>query len=405
MPENGNDSNNEPVIVAATRTPIGAFRGKLSSLTAPRLGALVIESLQKRVSLDPALVEEVIMGNVLSAGLGQHPARQAAINGGIPVEVPSFGVSKVCGSGLKAVMLACQAIKARDIEIAIAGGMESMSRAPYILGNARDGYVLGDGKILDSMVHDGLWDAYHDIHMGCTGDMIATEYGITREEQDKWAVRSNELASKAIKEGAFKEEIAQVHIAGGTLKKPEVEVVSDDESPRADTTLEKLGKLRPAFSPNGTVTAGNASKINDGAAALLVMSRGRADALGIRPLAVVRGYASAGIEPKRAMAAPIVTVKKLLGKTSYSISDFDLFEVNEAFASQTLAVIRELGIPEEKTNIHGGAIALGHPIGASGARILVTLLYALRARKARLGLATLCIGGGNGVALIVENIR
>jgi len=397
------DAKNDAVIVAGVRTPIGAFRGKLSKLTAPQLGGVVIGELIKRTSIEPGIIDEVVMGNVLSAGLGQHPARQAAINGGIPVEVPAFGVNKVCGSGLKAVMLGSQAIRAGDIYISIAGGMESMSRAPYILGNARDGYVLGDGKILDSMVHDGLWDAYHDMHMGCTGDLIAQEYGITREEQDKWALRSNELAVKAIKSGAFKEEIVPVSIAGGSIKKPEIEVVSEDESPREDTTLEKLSKLRPAFTPNGTVTAGNASKINDGAAALLLMSRERAESLGYKPMAVVRAYASAGVEPRRAMAAPIVTVRKLLSRVNGKIEDIDLFEINEAFASQTLAAIKELSIPPEKTNINGGAIALGHPIGASGARILVTLLYAMKSRKVRYGIATLCIGGGNGVAILVEN--
>lgn len=386
------------VIVSAVRTPIGSFNGALASLGAAELGAIVIKEALNRINLTAGQVDEVIMGNVLQAGLGQNVGRQAALQAGIPNEVPCFTVNKVCGSGLKTVMLASQAIIAGDAEIVIAGGMESMSNAPYALPKARQGYRMGDGKVVDIMIKDGLWDAFNDYHMGITAENVAAQYGITRGAQDQAAYESQTKAVAAIKAGAFADEIVPVIIKG---KKGDI-VVDTDEYPKADTTLEKLAALKPAFKKDGTVTAGNASGINDGAAAVVVMSAAKAKELGLEPLAKLIGYGTGGVDPQIMGMGPVPATKKALNKAGLKIADLDLIEANEAFAAQWLAVGKELGLPPEKINVNGGAIALGHPIGASGTRILVTLLYALRKRNVKHGLATLCIGGGQGAAIIVE---
>jgi acetyl-CoA C-acetyltransferase len=384
------------VIVSGVRTPIGRFQGGLSSTSAPQLGSIVLKEALKRANLDT--VDEVIMGNVVSAGLGQNPARQSAIYAGIPVEVPSFTVNKVCGSGLKSVMLAVQAIKTQDAEVIAAGGMESMTRAPYLLFRARDGYRLGDGKVTDGLIHDGLWDIYNDFHMGMTGEVIAEKYDVTREDADEFALRSHKMAIKAQETGKFDKEIVSVTVE--TRKKKFT--VDTDEGPRKDTSLEVLSKLRPVFKKDGLVTAGNASQISDGASAVVVMSEEKADQLGLKPLATIVDSAVSGVKPELVMEAPIPCVRTLLEKTGMTMDDIDLFEHNEAFASASCAVQKELQVPDDIFNVHGGAVALGHPIGCSGARVLVTLLYAMKDRNAHRGIATLCLGGGNAVGMMVE---
>lgn len=386
----------EVVIVSGVRTPMGRFQGGLSSLSACQLGSLALQEALKRAGLDT--VDEVIMGNVVSAGLGQNPARQAAIGAYIPVDVPSFTINKVCGSGLKAVMLAAQAIKAGEVDIVAAGGMENMTNAPYMLFDARSGYRLGDGKIVDAMVHDGLWDMYNDFHMGITGEIIAEKYNVTREDADILALQSHQKAVKAQEEGKFKEEIIPVTIEG----RKGSTTVESDEGPRKDTSLEILSKLRPVFKKEGVVTAGNASQISDGASAVVVMSGEKARKLGLEPLAKIVDYCASGLEPELVMEAPIPCVKKLLSKTGKTMKDIDLFEHNEAFATASCAVKKALEVPEDIFNVHGGAVALGHPIGCSGARVLVTLMYAMKDRNAHRGIATLCLGGGNAVGMMIE---
>lgn len=388
----------EAVIVSATRTAVGNFGGSLADVPAPALGAVVIREALTRAGVSESLVDEVIMGNVLQAGLGQNPARQAAIQAGVPQEVPSYTINKVCGSGLKAVALAAQSIRAGDQDVVVAGGMENMSRAPYLLEGARTGYRMNDQKAVDSMVRDGLWCAFNNYHMGITAENIAERMLVTREDQDEFALRSQQLARAAIANGHFKKEIVPVEIP---RKKGDPLVFDTDEFPR-DTSQETLAKLRPAFIQGGTVTAGNASGINDGAAALVVMSADKAQALGLQPLAKIIGYASAGLDPAVMGLGPIYATRKMLAKYGLSLADMDLIEANEAFAAQSVAVGRELGLNLDKLNISGGAVALGHPIGASGARILVTLLYGLQRTGGKKGLATLCIGGGQGISMAVE---
>jgi acetyl-CoA C-acetyltransferase len=386
-----------PVICSALRTPIGRFLGGLSSIPAPQLGAEVIKATLESTGVDPASIDEVIMGNVLQAGLGQAPARQAALAGGVPPEVGAVTINKVCGSGLKAVMLAAQAIKLGDGELIVAGGFESMSRAPYLLPDVRTGHRLGHGSVVDSMVHDGLWDCHNDIHMGNTAELVSEKYKVSREAMDEYAYGSQQKASAAIESGAFKDEIIPVTI---TTRKGQT-VIDTDEGPRKDATMEKLASLKPVFKKGGTVTAGNASTINDGAAVALVASETKAKELGLPVLATVDAYAVGGMAPEWVMMAPVNAVKNLLSKTGEKIGDFDLFELNEAFAVQAVAVTSELGMSLEKTNVNGGAVALGHPIGASGTRVLVTLIHALKKRGGGKGLATLCLGGGNAVAMSV----
>ena len=389
------------VIVSAARTAIGSFNGALAEVSAVDLGATVIREVLRRANVDAGQVDEVIMGNVLQAGLGQNPARQAALKADIGEETESFTINKVCGSGLKSVALAVQAIVAGDAEIVVAGGMENMSQAPYVLdGKVRRGVKMGNLNLRDTMVEDGLTCAMNHYHMGITAENVAERYGLSREEQDAFALRSQTLAAQAIQSGAFIKEIVPVTIP---TRKGDI-VFAQDEHPKA-TSAESLAKLRTAFKKEGgTVTAGNASGINDGAAALLLMSESKAKELGLTPLARIRSYASAGVDPKVMGLGPIPAVKKALQKAGLSLADIDLIEANEAFASQALGVSKELGFDMNKVNLNGGAIALGHPIGASGARILVTLLYGMQARKAKTGLATLCIGGGQGIAMVVEQV-
>jgi acetyl-CoA C-acetyltransferase len=389
----------EAVILSAVRVPTGKFLGGLKSKSAPQLGALVVREAVARAGVPPARVDEVILGNVVSAGLGQAPARQAAIHGGLPPAVAALTINKVCGSGLKAVMLAQQAIATGEADVVVAGGMESMSNCPYLLAKAREGLRLGHGTLVDSMIHDGLWDSFGDMHMGCTGEIVARKYGITREEQDAYAVDSHHKAVAAIDGGAFRDEIVPVAVPGA---KGAAATLDTDEAPRRDTSLEALARLKPAFEPDGTVTAGNAPGVNDGAAALVVASREAAKQLGRPPLARIVAQATSGVEPSLVMMSPVEAVRKLWKKTGWSADTVDLVELNEAFAVQAIAVTRELGLDPAKTNVHGGAVALGHPIGASGARVLTTLLYALRRHGKTRGVATLCLGGGNGVALAVE---
>lgn len=391
----------EAVIVSAVRTAVGKFGGSLTGCPAVDLGALVIKEALQRAGLKGDQVDEVIMGNVLQAGLGQNPARQSAVKAGIPVEVPSWTLNKVCGSGLKTVGLAAQLVAAGEADVIVAGGMENMSAAPYVLNNARWGHRMGDGKVVDAMIKDGLWCAFNDVHMGITAENIAARYGVTREDQDRFALASQEKAIAAIDAGKFKEEIVPVPIP---QKKGEPLNFDTDEFPRRGTTLEGLAKLKPAFKKDGTVTAGNASGINDGAAAIVVMSAGKAKELGIKPLFLVKSFGSAGVDPAIMGMGPVPASRKALVKAGLTVADLDLIEANEAFAAQAVAVSRELELPMDKVNVNGGAVALGHPIGASGARILVTLLYELKRRGGRYGLATLCIGGGQGAALVVENI-
>lgn len=390
----------EVVIASACRTPIGSFNGVLSPLPAPKLGAIVIEEALKRANVPKEMVDEVIMGCVLTAGVGQAPARQAAIFAGLPTKVECMTINKVCGSGLKSVMLATQAIKLGDADIIVAGGMESMSNAPYLLDRARFGYRMGHGQIIDSMIKDGLWDVYNDFHMGNAGELCARECNISREEQDEFAVLSYKRALEAIEKGYFKDEIVPVPVP---QPKGEPMIISEDEEPKK-VIFDKIPKLKPAFDPNGTITAANASKINDGAAALVLMSKEKADELGIKPLARIVAYTSSAKDPAWFTTAPVDAIEKVLRKANMKKEDIDLFEVNEAFAVVALATSKLAGIPIEKMNIHGGAVALGHPIGASGARILTTLLYAMKRKEAKFGIAAICIGGGEASAVIVERV-
>jgi acetyl-CoA C-acetyltransferase len=392
-------SQNEVVIVSALRTPIGQFGGSLKNISAVQLGSIVINAVMERAGINGDMIDEVIMGNVLQAGLGQNPARQAAIGAGLPQHVSSFTINKVCGSGLKAVHLASQAILTGDAEIVIAGGMENMSQAPYITMGAREGYKMGDQKLIDSMIHDGLWCAFNDYHMGITAENICDQYELSRQEQDEFAAWSQEKAEKALKEGRFKDEIVPVTIP---QRKGEPLLFDQDEYVKPGTTVEKLAKLRPAFKKDGRVTAGNASGINDGAAAVLMMSARKAKELGIKPLAAIRANASAAVDPSMMGIGPVPATKKALEKARLSVEDLDLIEANEAFAAQSLAVGKDLQFSKDKLNVNGGAIALGHPIGASGTRVLTTLIHELKRRNARYGLATLCIGGGQGVSTIIE---
>jgi acetyl-CoA C-acetyltransferase len=389
----------EVVILSGVRTAIGTFGGTLQNVRAGDLGAVVIKEAIKRAGISLDTVDEVIMGNVLQAGQGQNPARQAAMKAKLDTKVPAMTVNKVCASGLKAVVLAAQAIMCEDADVIVAGGMENMNLAPYILHKARYGYRMGHGELIDSMISDGLWCIFNDVHMGITAENLAELYGITREEQDEFAARSQQKAEKAIAEGRFEDEIVPVEIP---QRKGDPIVFSRDEHPRPGTTKEKLASLRPAFKKDGTVTAGNASGINDGAAALVIASKDKASELGIKPMATVKAYASSGVEPKVMGIGPVSATRKALAKAGLNLDDIDIIEANEAFAVQSLAVGRELGWDIDKVNVNGGAIALGHPIGASGARILVTLLHEMIKRDVRFGLATLCIGGGMGLSVIVE---
>lgn len=386
------------VIASAVRTPIGSLMGGLSSVSAADLGSIVIKEALKRANISPETVDETIFGCVLQAGKYQGIARQAAVNAGIPVEKPALAINMICGSGLRSVAMAAQAIKCGDADVIVCGGTESMSQAPYVLNNMRGGNKMGDTKVVDSMVTDGLTDAFNKYHMGITAENVAEKYGITREMQDEFALRSQNNAERAQKEGRFKDEIIPVTIK---TKKGET-VVADDEYPKHGTTMEKLSKLRPAFKDDGTVTAGNASGINDGAAAIVLMSKEKAEELGVKPLAIIKGYGSAGVDPSIMGVGPIEASKKALKQAGIEVKDLDLIESNEAFAAQSIAVAKELGFDMDKVNVNGGAIALGHPIGASGARILVTLLHEMKKRSSKYGLATLCIGGGMGTSLVVE---
>jgi len=389
------------VIISGCRTAVGKFQGSLSDLSAPQLGATVVREAVKRAGLNSDQIDECIMGNVLPAGLGQNPARQAAIFAGLSPATGAMTINKVCGSGLKAVALAAQAIQTGNASIVVAGGMESMTNAPYLLPQARKGYRLGNGKVIDSMVHDGLWDIYNDYHMGVTGENVAEKYGITREEQDEFAVNSHRKAIAAWKECRFKSQIVPVEIPA--KKKGEAPILFEkDESPREDTSIESLRALKPAFKKDGTVTAGNAPGVNDGAAAVVVTSAQRAKELGSHPMARIVAQATSGVEPKWVMMAPVDAVKKIWEKTGWKKDDVDLYELNEAFSVQALGVTRELGLDLNKVNVNGGAVAIGHPIGASGARVLVTLIYEMTRRNARRGIAALCLGGGNAVAMAVE---
>ncbi|WP_339254866.1 acetyl-CoA C-acetyltransferase [Sporosarcina sp. FSL W8-0480] len=391
--------SNEVVIVSAVRTAIGSFLGSLKDVSATELGGIVIKEALSRSGIKAEEVDEVIMGNVLQSGLGQNPARQAAIKAGLPETVPAMTINKVCGSGLKAVHLARQAIIAGDADIVVAGGMENMSQAPFLLKNARDGFKMGDQKVIDSMISDGLWCAFNDYHMGITAENLCDRYSLTREEQDAFSAASQEKAAAAIESGKFKEEIVPVEIP---QRKGEPVIFDTDEYVKDGTTIEKLTKLRPAFKKDGSVTAGNASGINDGAAAFVIMSKQKAEELGVEPLAIIKANANAGVDPAVMGIGPVQAVRNVLEKSGLELADIDLIEANEAFAAQSLAVDRELQFDKKKLNVNGGAIALGHPIGASGARILVTLLHEMKRREAKTGLATLCIGGGQGVATIVQ---
>jgi len=391
--------NTEVVILSACRTPSGAFLGSLSGFTAPQLGAVVIKEAIKRSGIAVDKIDEVLMGNVVSAGIGQAPARQAAIFAGVPATVPSTTINKVCGSGLKTVMIACQAIKAGDADCIVAGGMESMSNCPYVVHGARGGFKFGDRKMTDVLILDGLWDSFNNRHMGGNAELTAEKSSISREEQDKYAFGSQQKAVAAIDAGKFKAEIVPIEIP---QRKGDPKIFDTDETPRRDTSLERLAKLRPAFQKEGTVTAGNSPGLNDGASALVVSSRKFAEENNLKPLAKITGYTASGTEPELLFYAPIYAVRKLCEKLGVDINYFDLFEANEAFSAQALADGKEIGWDWNKVNVHGGAVALGHPIGASGARVLTTLLYALKDRGGKTGLATLCLGGGNAVALSVE---
>ena len=389
----------EAVILSAVRTPTGKFLGSLKGFTAPQLGALVVKEAVRRAGVDPKDVDEVVLGNVLSAGVGQAPARQAAIGAGLPPRVGALTINKVCGSGLKAVMLAAQGIATGDTDVVVAGGMESMSNAPYLLPRAREGMRLGHGTLVDSMIHDGLWDAYDDLHMGCCGEIVAERYGVSRQQQDEYALESHRKAVAAIKAGRFAEETLPVPLP---QKKGDPVPMTADETPREDTSLEALARLKPAFKEGGTVTAGNAPGVNDGAAALVVCSAEKAKALGRAPLARIVAQATSGREPALVMMTPVPAVRLLFEKTGWGPGDVDLLELNEAFAVQGVAVVRELGIDPARVNVNGGAVALGHPIGASGTRTLVTLMNALSKKNGRIGIVSLCSGGGEAVAMAIE---
>ena len=389
------------VIVAAARTPVGKFQGGLAPLSATQLGALAVKEVIRRTGLDPAIVDECIMGNVLPAGLGQNPARQAALFGGLPASVAALTINKVCGSGLKAVALAAQAIATGNAEIVVAGGMESMSNAPYLLPHARQGFRLGNATAVDSMVHDGLWDVYNDYHMGITGENVAAKHAITREEQDDYALNSHRKAAAAWSAGRFDAEVFPVSVPakkrGGAP-----DLITRDESVREDASAEALAALKPAFRKDGTVTAGNAPGVNDAAAALVVMPAARAAGLGLESLCHIRAQATSGVDPQWVMLAPVTGVQNVLARAGWSMDSVDLFELNEAFAVQAIGVTRELGLDLARVNVNGGAVAIGHPIGASGARILVTLIHEMIRRDVRRGVAALCLGGGNSVALAIE---
>jgi len=389
----------EAVIIGAVRTPVGKFQGSLKGFKATELGAIVVREVVKRAGVAPEMVDEVIMGCVIQAGLGQNPARQAALNGGLPDTVSAVTINKVCGSGLKAVMMAAQGIQLGDTEVVVAGGMESMSNAPYLLEKAREGYRLGNGTLIDSMINDGLWCAFDNQHMGCTGEVVAERFNVNRTEQDEYALRSHRKAARAIKNGRFKDEIVPVEIP---QKKGAATVFDTDETVREDTSMEVLGKLKPAFKEGGTVTAGNAPGVNDGASALVVTSLERANSLGVEPMAHIVAQATSGTEPQLVMMAPVEAIKKVLQKANWSTNDVDLIELNEAFAVQAVAITRELGLDPERVNVNGGAVALGHAIGQSGSRLLTTMLFEMKRRDAHRGLVALCLGGGNAVALAVE---
>src|SRR5678816_43171 len=390
---------NEAVIISAARTPVGKFLGSLKGFSAPQLGAIVVREAVKRAGVKPEEVDEVIMGCVIQAGLGQNPARQAALNGGLPNTVSAVTINKVCGSGLKAVMMAAQGIQLGDTEIVVAGGMESMSNAPYLLPKAREGYRLGNGTLVDSMINDGLWCAFDNQHMGCTGEVVAERFHVSRTEQDGYALQSHRKAATAIKAGRFKDEIVPVEIP---QKKGAATIFDTDETVREDTSLEVLGKLKPAFKEGGTVTAGNAPGVNDGASAVVVTSAERAKSLGVEPMARIVAQATSGTEPKLVMMAPVEAIRRVLKKAGWSTGDVDLIELNEAFAVQAVAITRELSLDPERINVNGGAVALGHAIGQSGSRLLTTMLYEMRRRDAHRGVVSLCLGGGNAVALAVE---
>ncbi len=389
------------VIVSAVRTPVGKFQGSLAEFSATQLGALAVREAVQRAGLDPATIDECILGNVVSAGLGQNPARQAALNGGLASEVSAMTINKVCGSGLKAVALAAQAIQTGNAEIVVAGGMESMTNAPYLLPQGRSGFRMGNATVVDAMVHDGLWDAFNNYHMGVTGENVAEKYKITREEQDEYAFCSHRKAAEAWREGRFDSQVLPVQIASKKKGQPST-LFKYDESVREDTSLEALRALKPAFKKDGTVTAGNAPGVNDGAAAVVVMSASRAAALSLEPLAHIRAQATSGIDPAWVMMAPVTGVRRALARTGWSVDEVDLYELNEAFAVQAIAVSRELGLPQDRVNVNGGAVAIGHPIGASGARCLVTLLYEMTRRDVYRGVVALCLGGGNSVAMALE---
>lgn len=386
-------------ILSAARTPIGKFLGDMAALTAPQLGAIALKAALERAKAKPSQIDEVIFGNVVQAGVGQNPARQAAIRAGLPDSIAAFTVNKVCGSGLKAVMLAAQAIRAGDAELVAAGGMESMSRAPHLLTGTRAGWKYGDQKVVDALSHDGLWCAFENWPMGDAAEHIATKCGITRDEQDEFSALSHKRAAAAWESGAFAAEVVPVTVGSGAKAK----TVSRDEGIRAETTAEGLAKLRPSFKPDGTVTAGNASQLSDGAAAIVVGTKTMAETLGVSPLARIVAYATSGVSPKDIFIAPVTAVQMVLEKAKLRLADIDLFELNEAFAAQMLACNRDLKIDAAKLNVNGGAVAIGHPIGASGARVLTTLVYAMQARGAKRGLASLCLGGGNAVAMVVES--
>jgi acetyl-CoA C-acetyltransferase len=390
---------NEAVIISAARTPVGKFLGSLKGFKATELGAIVVRESVKRAGIKPEDVDEVIMGCVIQAGLGQNPARQAALNGGLPSTVAAVTVNKVCGSGLKAVMMAAQGIQLGDSEMVVAGGMESMSNAPYLIPKAREGYRLGNGELVDSMINDGLWCAFENYHMGCTGEVVADEHSISRSQQDEFAVGSHRKAAAAIKAGKFKDEIVPVEIP---QRKGAALVFDTDETVREDTSVEGLAKLKPAFKSEGTVTAGNAPSVNDGASAVVVTSLRRARGLGVEPMARIVAQAVAGVDPRLVMMAPVEAVRKLFKKTGWSPSEVDLVELNEAFSVAALAVTRELGLDPEKVNVNGGAVALGHAIGQSGSRLLTSILYEMKRRDVRRGIVSLCLGGGNAVAMAIE---
>jgi len=387
------------VIVSAVRTATGKFLGSLKDLPAPALGAIVVREAVRRAGVDPAAVDECIMGNVVTAGEGQNPARQAALHGGLPDHVAAMTINKVCGSGLKAVMLAAQGLATGDIEIAVAGGMESMSNTPYLLTRVREGLRMGNGTVIDSMIHDGLWCAFEQCHMGMAGEHVAEHYKVGREDQDRFAAESHRKAAHATREGWFKDEIVPIEMP---QKKGAPAIFDRDEGIREDTTPAALAALKPAFKKDGSVTAGNAPGVNDGAAAVVVTTAGKAKALGLRPMARIVAQATSGLPPKLVLMTPVEAVRKVAQKAGWKLADVDLFEINEAFSVQMVAVLRELGIDPVKVNVHGGAVALGHPIGASGARVLTTLLYALKRHGKKRGIASLCLGGGNGVALAIE---